>query len=270
MKWEEGEEILLFNQLNSGLSIGKIAINHGRTYNSIVHRIKKLLYDDYNFGKTIEELTKNYNLEYHIVDKYISEYILSQQQKNNININVKKDIQDYILNGNAFQDIYINNKNYSENKINKTILNLIDENIIDLDLEYFNIDEDMEYKIQNYIIKSKFKINFNLPNKLVKVFNNLNLLQAKIYKMVLEIEGLVLKQSIENEFINDCNKIIEDFVKNKIEINKLSYIRITELWEEFKLFYNNNPPLPLSILKNDFNKRFNYDNKKYFGIKIIY
>ena len=97
-KWLPEEDEKLVEEINNKISFEDIALEHKRTITGIKSRvISHILYEQYkNENKTIDDLSVEYNIEKHLIDKYINKIDTNNAIKKSIDKN-KQDNTEKIL-----------------------------------------------------------------------------------------------------------------------------------------------------------------------------
>lgn len=142
-RWTRDEEMRLIKDISAGKDFYELADNYNRSSNALELRIKKIIYDNIQVGKTIEQLSRILNMSPQRISNYYDHYrdinkknndkiennkedkVSERNDKNNQdNENVKdmKKKMDKIKKENKILKMIINNIEYRQ-KINNLIRN---------------------------------------------------------------------------------------------------------------------------------------------------
>jgi hypothetical protein len=83
-KWDKKEEEKLIKEISKGIDIKEIAEKHGRSYNAVELRMKKIIYDNlienYNENKE-KKIAKIFKMPVEMIRKYYNDYKIFLEQK---------------------------------------------------------------------------------------------------------------------------------------------------------------------------------------------
>ena len=240
--WSSNDKKQLKKELFDNIDFNTIALNHGKTTNFIISKIKSMCYKMHLSNFTVDEIIEKTRLQKEVVENVIKTYKLktptNKKQNdtlNNCNMQNDNEYNDNIVNDNLQNNDTSNNEKHNDNMINDNLQNndtsnneMHNDNVVNDNLQNDEIQENN--KIQN-----NKHVNDNVLN------NELNNYKMQNNKLELQMIGKHYSQQECDEIINSLknNETFEMIAtKHKRTVFGI-YCKITSICNNFRILQSN-------------------------------